>query len=378
MFEITINYTQEELQEIRELGNVRQMPKWKGVGIAVLSVLPSIGLLMLTKSFIVLSAALVILVLLLGVFLRAYLKTPKAEEEPPVIIQFHEDSKKEFHRNCVYHFKWHMFEEWFESESSYVLRRLDSHTLIPKRCVPPEHRDEFKACLAKVGDKPEVQTHPVDFYNEISSAAPEELVEFSYQADDLLKIGKNWEPLTGENAKEPEDEKKKQPLWPPLILLGLILAVGAFLALESPDAPDSNSLSWSQWMLIAFAIVLPFLILYVVIKIVSRRTGPKDPKVPSETNYSVLLKNGWLVGNQDNTSLYEWRDVDEIYDNTTCYGLKLFSNLIIVIPKRIFKSKDHQKDFINKAVELHREYRRSFAEPVMAIETGNPYQPPAS
>ena len=89
-----------------------------------------------------------------------------------------------------------------------------------------------------------------------------------------------------------------------------------------------------------------------------------------------LMNAGWAIGGSNNAIFYDWRDIDDFYQNKYCFGFRTVNDLIQIIPKRIFGSPAAAQSFLNQAIEMRREHRRKFEDNQVAVETGNPYQPP--
>ena len=377
MRKFSVKFNKEELKELRALNHVAHSFHWKSLAATAVSLLPSIVLLFLTKNYLVIASGLALVLLLVIFILASLIKAARPNPNEPT-IEF--EYSNEYCRQTINHssieWKWSYYDELMENDTRFILRKLDQHEMIPKRVVPPGDLEFLRDCLQKVGVPDSESSSPVPMFGLIESSNQDEVFEFQYETDDILKIGTTWSDI---NSK-PKPVKQKSSVLSVTIWLAIAIAMG-FLFLQSGTRFKNGAksgLDSTQLFMVVMAIALPFFILALLLKISKRFSKPHVPEVPTASTRFVMQRNGWAVGQPDNMHLHEWRDIATIYDNETCFGFKTKINRLIVLPKRIFRDSEHQKQFIQATNELYLAHCRSFEMPVAAIETGNPYQPPSS
>ena len=374
--QVTYRYTDREYVHSRRVNRLLGIPKWKSLGLALICLLPSVVLILFTFSFIAIIAFAAVAAYLIVMISLALIKQPQLSDKHDHVLTLTPETLHEACSNSEYELRWQYFDEFSETESEFQLRRLDRHILLPKRIFTPAESEQLRSLAKKVDEVTPDEVPPIPMFARLFSQGDQNRVyRFSYQPNDLIQAASDRLVLVdADSISKPRKKLASNRLvasW-----LAIFVLVSVFL-LRTPG--DSNS-QWTslQILFLLGALLLPFLLLFAFTKIVRGRSARRLPQVPLDENRLVLLKQGFGIGTPNNATFYDWRDIDSFYENSSCYGFKSFNELIHVIPKRIFADQIKSSEFLNQAISLHREYRRTFESSVSAVETGNPYQPPST
>ncbi len=372
---VSFRYTDREYLHSRRINKLIGMPKWKSLGLALICLIPSVALVTFTNSYIALMAFTMVAAYLVVMISLVLIRQSSPRDKHDHLLVLTPLSLHETNSHSEYELKWQYFDEFSENETEFLLRRLERYISLPKRIFTQAQGDQLRTFAVKVGECVSETDAPVSLFTRIFSQAGQNCIyRFTYCAQDLIQAASDRLVVV-----DPADRGKtrKQPVSNGLIAAWLVafLLVAFYLARIPADA----NLEWTlnQYLVLTSSLILPFVLLIGFSKSIRWRAAKRPPKVPREENCLVLLKQGFAVGNPGNVAFYEWRDIDAFYANSSCFGFKSFNGLIQVIPKRIFADETESTAFFNRAIQLHREHRRSFEEPVTAVETANPYQPPA-
>jgi hypothetical protein len=374
--QVRFRYTDREYLHSRRINKLLGMPKWKSLGLAFICLLPSVVLVTFTFSFIALIAFALVAAYLIVMICLALIKQPTLSDKHDHVMTFTPLSMHEKSSHSEYELCWQSFDEFTENETEFLLRRLERFISLPKRIFTQPQSDQLRTLAAKTGGTPEENAPPISLFARIFSQPDRDRIyQFTYRPEDLVQAATDRLVIVDTTQLE-KPRKKPAGSWMAVIWLTTFVLVGFYLV-RAPGGPDSQ---WTpnQYLVLGGTLILPFVLLLGFSRIIRARTARRLPQVPRDENSLVLIKQGFAVGTPGNLTFYDWRDIDAFYENGSCYGFKSFNDLIQVIPKRIFADARESAAFLNQAINLHREYRRSFEVPAAVVETGNPYQPPAN
>jgi hypothetical protein len=368
MIELTYQHTIQERNELYRLNGHPIPSRWKALVFTALAISPSIVLLFLTKSFLLVSIGIVLLVILAAMFVANWFKSSRAYL-PEITIQISENSLREKVSHSVCENKWHRFGGFRETELSFQLKRTNSRfILIPKRSVPVEHHDSIRSLFREREQTNAPDVPHVDGYQRFETANADEVIEFNYLQQDLRDIGPTWQDILKQNRS------KQRRFVNGFIWLGIWVGLVFLMFVLFPYG--SQQLTQQEQKYLYMAIATPIAAMIFLRLWVRLNQTKKRIEIPVDKNKLLLLSEGFCVGNKDSITVYDWRDVETIFWNRSCYAFKTLNNLLVFFPKRIFRDENHQRKFVERAANLMREHQRNFETPVVGAETGNPYQAP--
>jgi hypothetical protein len=374
--QITFRYTNAEYKATKRLNKMLGMPKWKSYGLAMVCLLPSFLMIWIFSGSTIMLIAFAVLILVVAVLsLVAAIRENPYRDKYDHVLTLSDTSKYEKNSNSEFESDWRHFDEFSETDTSFIFRKLERYSVIPKRVVPAEHLGEFRRYAAKVNELLDESTPPVPLFDRLFlNDAQDTIYQFTYHPDDLANA--ITDPLKMVNEENLPAIKKGSRLGP--VWLALFVMVLVYFILDSPNRiPGAGQWRLTQALILLGAIVLPFFLIRILNSWFRSRAKKQSNSVPREENQMRLTSSGWAIGSPRSALFYDWRDVDAFYENKFCIGFKTFNDLVQIIPKRIFADADAAQAFLKQAIGLRHEYRRSFEEPLVAVETGNPYQPPA-
>ena len=372
--QITFRYTNAEYKATKRLNKLLGMPKWQSYGLTIVCLMPSLLMVWISGSTISLLAfATLILVVAVLSFASAVREEPYRDKHDHVLT-LTETSKYETNSHSEFETDWRHFDEFRETDAEFIFRKLERYTVIPKRVVPAENLAEFQNYAAKVNDALDDSALPVPLFDRLFSPSPENTpYRFAYQPEDLSNALADPLRIVGEEEKPGINKGTRLGF----VWLALFVALMIYFILVPPNqVPWVGPWDLPQLLLLLAAIALPFFLIRLLNAWFRSRSKKQTNSVPREQNLMRLMPNGWAIGSPHSVLFYDWRDIDAFYQNRFCIGFKTFNDLIQIIPKRIFADANAAQSFLNQAIALRREYQRGFEEPVMAVESGNPYQPP--
>lgn len=373
--QVRFRYTDREYLHSRRINKLLGMPKWKSLGLAFICLLPSVVLVTFTFSFLALIAFALVAAYLIVMICLALIKQPTLCDKHDHVMTFTPVSLHEKSSHSEYELCWPYFDEFAERETEFLLRRLERYISLPKRIFSKQQCEQLRSFAARTVESPEENAPPIPLFTRIFSQPDQDhAYQFTYRPEDLIQAATDRLVIV-DTTQHGKSKRKPAGSWMAAIWLTTFVLVGFYLV-RTPDGPEAQ---WAlyQYLVLGGTLILPFVLLLGFSRIVRARTARKLPQVPRDENNLALLKQGFAVGSPGNVTFYDWRDIDAFYENGSCYGFKSFNDLIQVIPKRIFADAVESAAFLNQAINLHREYRRSFEVPATVVETGNPYQPPA-
>jgi hypothetical protein len=267
--------------------------------------------------------------------------------------------------------KWGLIEDFEETSNSFQLRRLARYWLIPKRVLGVQV-EQVRELFQDVKGQPLGKT-PVELYSQIyGTESPFAIHRFRYHPDDLSRALKSNFRLAESNVVARASGVAVNLRW--VIGVALLMAVIflSFTLLEPGHKPSSvNSL------LLVATWASPIVLLLGYVKLRSLFRHQRTGEIPLELSELRLTETGWAIGNPAGVVLFDWRDVDGIYESPEFYGFKTVNQLLNLIPRRIFADQGVANRFLAEALELHRRSKmESEISLATVVETGNPYQAP--
>jgi len=373
--QITFRYTNAEYKAAKRLNKLLGMPKWKSYGLAIICLIPSLLLVWISGSTISLIAfALMIFVVAVLSFISAFRESPYTDKFDH-FMTLSEKSKYEKNSNSEFETDWRHFDEFKETETSFIFRKLERYSLIPRRAVPADQLEEFRSYAAKVNESSNDSDPPVPLFDRLFPELTQDSVyRFVYHPSDLSNA--LADPLRNVDENNKQVTKKRNRFG--LVWLVLFVTLMVYFILVPPNQiPWAGPWSLTQILILISAIVLPFIFIRALNAWFRSRAKKQSNSVPREENRMRLMSSGWAIGSPKSAIFYDWRDIDCFYQNSFCLGFKTYNDLIQIIPKRIFADPTGAQAFLDQAINLRRVHQRKFEEPLVAVETGNPYQPPA-
>jgi len=364
---ITFRFTDSEYQQYRQLNRTSITPRWKRYSLALICVLPSFCLALGTHSLIaILSASTVIISVLVIAIVAAIFDKPLVDKHDHVLT-IDQSSVLERQSHSRIHTRWDYYDKFQETDSFYLLGRLDRFTAIPKRSVDGSQRDQFVEYCKQVNNEPGAgsgSSSAVPLFSELFGPSNQlQVFDFAYLAGDLgdamsdqlklVDLINNPDSING--GRKPRSSKRQSLLgtfW--LVVFSVILLYIVFTG--TSQVPPSQQWNWWQVFYLILAILLPFILMRGLNRWFRARQKSSAVRVP----------------------IFDWRDVEAFYQNKFCFGFHTVNDLVQIIPRRIFSTTEESEKFIERAVGLRREHLRSFAPTEVAVETGNPYQAPSS
>lgn len=378
MIEFEFELTAEERRQERRLNNHFEWPQWKTTAVVFLSILPSLLLCLTTGSFIVTVSIITLIVLLIGWML--FQAFPK---DNPNGQRFHMkcDPEKRTVKvgQSIAEYHWSTYTEFSEADDCLILSCLDHHTLIPLRNLDSHQRHQLLSCAEGVRQESD-SNQRVPLHKRFDELPDERIYQFRYLHDDLSNVGTTWNDLfEATPLKETSTNQwSKQLVY---VFIFLIVLVGFILFPNDLEQFKANmdGRGLVTLLTLGIAFVLPFLILNMLGKIYVTRFNKqrKQPRIPAFENSIGLLDDGILIGHPGGTVLHHWKDIRNLYDNETCFGLRALTQEVVVIPKRILGNQENINRFSDLALELRRRHFETSDHSPEVVESGNPYQPPS-
>lgn len=373
--QITYRFTPQEYKSFRRLNNMSGMAKWKAYLLATICLLPSLLLVWLSGSKFALMAFGLMVLTILGLSLLAMFRQPATADQHDHIMTFTPTSKHEMSSYSEFESDWRTYDEFIETETDFRFRKLQRFTVIPKRIFDASQADTFRSYAVQANEAVNDEAPPVELYTRLLVAPNDStIVEFAYQHDDINNA------LSEQLAVVLETDTPAKPKgkWSGFLWLGIFLLI-LFYLWRSLDGElvSEGPLDFVPFLYLGVAVVLPFFLIRGLNTFLRAAAKKSSGAVPTELNHMRLMQNGWAIGSPRGALFYDWRDIEAIYQNKACIGLKTMNDLVQIIPKRIFESPDAAQRFLDQIIDLRRQQNRAIEEPIMATETGNPYQPPA-
>ena len=260
--QIIFRYTDAEYKATKRLNKMLGMPKWKSYGLAIVCLLPSLLMVWISGSTIslIVFAILIFAVAILS-FTSAVRENPYQDKHDHVLT-LTETSKYEKNSNSEFESEWRHFDEFNETETSFVFRKLERYSVIPKRVVPAEHLGEFRRYAAKVNEPLDESTPPVPLFDRLFLRESQDTnYQFTYHPDDLANA--ITDPLKMVNEENLPAIKKGSRLGP--VWLALFVMILVYFILDSPNQiPWAGQWRLTQALILLGAIVLPFLLIRIL------------------------------------------------------------------------------------------------------------------
>lgn len=381
--QISYQYTDEEFAEHRQINNLASPSQWKGYGWILLCLLPSFGMLCLTKSFIAILSGALVLVMMILLGILAAIKERKLSDPQVHRITLGPLSIRNSHSHSESESNWSWYDKYLENETFVMFGFLNRYATIPKRILSEDQLAICRATGQKInsGDftqQPDSESGiPNKLFQKLfGSIARSNVYQFRYQANDLLDASSA--PLITINSDNSNDSKPKERNFSPQGCAVAIVAMVVVGFLLNGIAPPDDPWTRTGILLVLGALVVPFFLIKLILKVVRSRLAKSLPEVPRELNSTQLTSSGWAIGNEKSCQFIDWRDVTEFLQNRFCFAFRTLDEMMLIIPRRIFADESVAEAFISQAVDYRREHLRSFQDGVVvAVETGNPYQAPS-
>ncbi len=393
--QVTFRYTKREFLDSHRLNSRGDIVKWKTLGLVVLTLIPSAILSLWVEPSIVgvltfgLVAAAITSVMIWAIFRR-----PKLVEKFEHSLTFSPETFRHEFSHSVYEIRWERFDEFIETKEDFRLRRLERFILFPKRIFSTEQCSELRILAQAVEKDLTSDGTPSDLFRQhlsnreqecnlestststISQANENTIYSFTYEAQDLINAF--GESLQSIDESKPDSDMPKSTFGR-FFLRCVFLSIGCGLLLLATELGPRNSFNGlNTFFMLTLVVGLPFVLLIGVMRLIRARSLKQLPQLPREKSHLALTKTGFSFGAANNVCFTDWRDVSSFLKNKSCFGFKIPIELIQIVPKRIFESDIEAQRFIEHAMRLNREYRRSFVETKIAIESGNPFQAPGA
>ena len=385
---ITFRFDNDEYKQYRELNRTVATPRWKIYSLAFVCLVPSFCLILGTNSLIAILAAVTILLLVLGFAIISAIGDKPLADKHDHLLTIDQSSLSESHSHSQTDTRWDYYDAFEESDTFYLLGRLDRFTAIPKRAVEDIQVNELVSYCQQVpidNDTADPQRPPVTLYAKLFPPENQfEVFPFAYKPDDLASAMSDPLKVVDFSGKQDRDKQSDSKPRKRQKMLGTfwLVAFSAILIYIITTAPSRSPLEerWtaSQIIFLILAIAMPFLLMKGLNRWIRSRQKQNTARVPTEPIKMQLMPNGWAIGNPKSCQFFDWRDVQAFYQNKFCFGFHTFNDLVQIIPKRVFAGQEESERFLDQAIGLRREYLRGFAETTVAVETGNPYQAPTS
>ncbi len=384
---ITFRYTNDEYQQYRQLNRTVATPRWKSYLLALLCLIPSFCLILATNSLIAILAASTILISVLGIAIVAAIGDKPIVDKHNHLLTLDESTAHENQSHSQWQTRWDYYDSFDETDSLYLLGRLDRFTAIPKRALEADQLEQFISYCNQVGteDNSATDASPVNLFSELfTDESQSKVYQFAYSADDLsaamsdnLKIVDTSGSLRSDETGQPKSHKRQRLLGTFWLLV--LFSILFYIVFSAPgQMPQSEQWTWLQIFCLFLAILLPFRLMKWLNHWFASKQKRNAVRIPTDPISMQLMSNGWAIGNQKSCQFFDWRDVEAFYQNKFCFGFHTFNDLVQIIPRRIFSQQDESEQFINQAISLRREHLRSYADTAVGVETGNPYQAPIS
>lgn len=384
---ITFRFDNNEYKQYRELNRTVATPRWKIYSLAFLCLVPSFCLILGTSSPIAILAAGTILISVLGLAIIAAIGDKPLADKHDHLLTINQSSFSESQSHSQTDTRWDYYDVFEESDSFYLLGRLDRFTAIPKRSVEDIQVDQLVSYCQQVtpNDTVDPQQQPVALYDKLFPSENQfDVFHFTYQPDDLASALSEGMKVVDFSGKQDSDNQSGSKSFKRQKMLGTfwLLAFCAILIYIITSAPSQTPLAerWtaSQIVFLVLAIVSPFLLMKWLNRWIRSKQKQNTAHVPTDPLSMQLMPEGWAIGSPKSCQFFDWRDVKAFYQNNFCFGFHTFNDLVQIIPKRIFADQEESERFLDQAISLRREHLRRFAEVAVAVETGNPYQTPTS
>ena len=386
---ITFRFTDNEYRQFRQLNRTATTPRWKSYLLALLCLVPSFCLILGTKSLIAILAAAMILISMLTLAIAAVFGDKSMVDKHDHVMNIDQSTILESQSHSRWETRWDYFDKFQEDESFYLLGRLDRYSAIPKRSIETSQRDQFASYCKQINDDSDSQpatNSAVSLFTELFPASNQlEVFEFTYLSDDLtaamsdplhrVDLSGHSDSLNDASRSKPSPgQSVLGTFW--LVIFSLVL----LYVLISVNGQFPRLEQWTVWQYVylVLAIILPFKLMRWLNRWFRSQRKSEAARVPTEPISMQLMSSGWAIGNSKSCQFFDWRDVESFYQNKFCFGFHTFNDLVQIVPKRIFSTQEQSEQFLNRAINLRREHLRSFAPTAVAVETGNPYQAPAS
>jgi hypothetical protein len=129
------------------------------------------------------------------------------------------------------------------------------------------------------------------------------------------------------------------------------------------------------------AVALPFIVAAVWWQFTTRLIRERRPRVPDEEIFVSLDESALLIGYPKAVARYSFNDIQKFYYSEDFIGFRPGSGLVHVIAAHAFGGRAEALEFLascyHRRDSLAKTKTIKSARQVQAVETNNPYQPPA-
>jgi len=195
--QIKFRYTDLEYHRLRKLNYLVGLPKWKTYGMVFLCLLPSLLLVLVTQSWIAILSASCLMFCLIAVGLVSAIREKKIVDQHDRVMTLTPFSTHVLTSHTQAESRWDYFDEFWETADEFWFKRLERHSMIPKRAVEESEFEEIRSYGNKANSSTTNETEndleldqgePVSVYQRFFSQGKGEIYQFRYNADDLTKF----------------------------------------------------------------------------------------------------------------------------------------------------------------------------------------------
>lgn len=272
--------------------------------------------------------------------------------------------------------KWERIEEYRETRTDFQFWRLDVGSVVPKRALSAEQRQELSELIARVQQKPAGDSPPLPLFSEkILDDGGYPVYRFQYRAADVSQILES--PLKPyQSASESAIRRSRWSVWIQCAFLASVCVFGCIALLRMVGQRNIVGYFLRDVLICA----IPFFILPLISRVYSRYRKPRLFKLPSDEISVRLCPDGVVMGASDFISLVHWNDVTSLYVNDHFIGFRTIHHMIHIVPKRAIGDKLDVERFVEIAAGLKEVADREATTVVQSepVHSDNPYQAPMS
>lgn len=277
--------------------------------------------------------------------------------------------------NTIGQWKWERIEEIRETGKEFQFWRNDIASVLPKRVLSPDQENELRVLLREAQESPAGDSPPLPLYQQrILAESPFSVYRYQMSSTDAQQItGSSLRSYQRDNAHSDKTSRGGMKRWLRILIRMVLLLIGTLIVFRASTAFSG----FAETMMIC---LLPFIALWLFVRLRSRFGLTRVFKLPSDEISARLCHDGLAIGASDYVSLLHWNDVTMFLVNDHFIGFRTIHSLIHLLPMRAIGDESEVDQFLETAAGLKDVADREAATVVQSepVQSDNPYQAPMS
>lgn len=280
---------------------------------------------------------------------------------------------------------WDAYEQFEDAPAHFLLRHFEKITTVPKRVVPA---DEIEPCREFVEQQMQNRGGQGDrtvakFDEWFQPGSRFSIFKFRWREEDITKLGfTRLQVYSSQHGGKVDNRKSNRQ---PLILAMVVLIAVAAMVFANATGPQANGQNWLRLILFSVAIGFPFVVALAWWKYTVNVSRSRMPRIPDAEISVTVDESSLMIGYPQAVARYQWSDISTFHYSDDYIGFRPKQGIVHVIANHAFGSKAAALDFLRLAEQLSNGMDASdvtipedsnHSAPVVAKETGNPFQPP--